>query len=107
MIIFLASYTFPGASGIEYPPNYMTKDTGDSSLKDAESSISTGSFGQSISSSRAPNVYINGLPPHFSEQELFALTRPYGEVKSVRTFTRHISEKPTSVFLAKVHVTSR
>lgn len=46
-----------------------------------------------------PNVYINGLPPHFSEQDLFALTRPFGDIKSVRTFTRHVSEKPTLVFL--------
>ena len=47
------------------------------------------------STSHAPNIYINGLPPHYSEQELFALARPFGEVKSVRTFTRHVSEKPT------------
>lgn len=51
-----------------------------------------------------PNVYINGLPPHFSEQDLFALTRPFGDIKSVRTFTRHVSEKPTLVFLVFVSV---
>lgn len=51
-----------------------------------------------------PNVYINGLPPHFSEQNLFALTRPFGDIKSVRTFTRHVSEKPTSVSLVFVVV---
>jgi len=43
-------------------------------------------------STRTPNVYINGLPPHFPEDELYALTAPFGEVKSVRTFTRHVRD---------------
>jgi hypothetical protein len=42
---------------------------------------------------KTPNVYINGLPPHFPEDELFALTAPYGDVRSVRSFTRHIGER--------------
>lgn len=66
--------------------------------------FATASSTESISatSQPAPNVYINGLPPHFSEQDLFALARPFGDIKSVRTFTRHVSEKPTLVFLVFV-----
>ncbi|KAH9941209.1 uncharacterized protein BXZ73DRAFT_98425 [Epithele typhae] len=45
--------------------------------------------------SRPPNVYINGLPPNFPEEDLLAITRPYGNVLSVRTFTRHVSDKPS------------
>lgn len=44
---------------------------------------------------RPPNVYINGLPPNFPEEELLAMTRPFGNVLSVRTFTRHVSDKPS------------
>ncbi|KAF5350793.1 hypothetical protein D9758_010351 [Tetrapyrgos nigripes] len=42
---------------------------------------------------KTPNVYINGLPPHFPEDQLFDLAAPFGEVKSVRSFTRHVGEK--------------
>lgn len=41
---------------------------------------------------KTPNVYINGLPPHFPEEQLHALASPFGEVKSVRTFTRHVRD---------------
>ncbi|KAF5349254.1 hypothetical protein D9756_009432 [Leucocoprinus leucothites] len=41
---------------------------------------------------RTPNVYINGLPPHCPEDQLYALAAPFGEVKSVRTFTRHVRD---------------
>ncbi|KAI0684498.1 hypothetical protein BC835DRAFT_1422247 [Cytidiella melzeri] len=44
---------------------------------------------------KTPNVYINGLPPNFPEEELLAMTKPFGEVISVRTFTRHVSDKPS------------
>ena len=44
---------------------------------------------------RTPNVYINGLPPNFPEDQLLAMTREFGEVISVRTFTRHVSDKPS------------
>lgn len=37
-----------------------------------------------------PNVYINGLPPHFPEADLWALAAPFGEVRSVRGFTRWV-----------------
>lgn len=40
-----------------------------------------------------PNVYINGLPPHFSDESLYAMTRDFGHVLSVRTFTRCVGEK--------------
>jgi hypothetical protein len=42
---------------------------------------------------KSPNVYINGLPPHFPEDQLFELTSPFGEIRSVRSFTRHVGEK--------------
>ncbi|KZT63830.1 hypothetical protein DAEQUDRAFT_85503 [Daedalea quercina L-15889] len=44
---------------------------------------------------RTPNVYINGLPPNFPEEELFKMTREFGMVVSVRTFTRHVCDKPS------------
>lgn len=44
---------------------------------------------------RTPNVYINGLPPNFPEDHLYAMTKDFGEVISVRTFTRHVSDKPS------------
>ncbi|KAI0635328.1 hypothetical protein C8Q77DRAFT_1156630 [Trametes polyzona] len=47
------------------------------------------------STSHPPNVYINGLPPNFPEEDLLAMTRVYGNVISVRTFTRHVSDKPS------------
>ncbi|KAJ7121456.1 hypothetical protein C8R44DRAFT_853070 [Mycena epipterygia] len=39
-----------------------------------------------------PNVYINGLPPYFREDQLLAITAPFGEVLSVRCFTRHTTK---------------
>lgn len=42
-----------------------------------------------------PNVYINGLPPNFPEEQLYNMTKEFGVVLSVRTFTRHVSERPT------------
>lgn len=39
---------------------------------------------------RTPNVYINGLPPQCPESALYTLTCAFGEVRSVRTFTRHV-----------------
>ncbi|KAI0360512.1 hypothetical protein OH77DRAFT_1393222 [Trametes cingulata] len=47
------------------------------------------------STSHPPNVYINGLPPNFPEEDLLAMTSPFGTVLSVRTFTRHVSDKPS------------
>ncbi|THH04357.1 hypothetical protein EW145_g5589 [Phellinidium pouzarii] len=43
--------------------------------------------------SRTPNVYINGLPPHFPDESLYVMTRDFGHVLSVRTFTRCVGEK--------------
>lgn len=42
--------------------------------------------------SATPNVYINGLPPHLPESQLLALAAPFGVVRSVRTFTRHVRD---------------
>lgn len=42
---------------------------------------------------KSPNVYINGLPPHYPEDQLFALAKPFGTVRSVRSFTRHVGER--------------
>ncbi|KAK6992671.1 hypothetical protein R3P38DRAFT_3372601 [Favolaschia claudopus] len=44
---------------------------------------------------KTPNVYINGLPPNFPEDQLFALARPFGIVRSVRSFTRHVGDAET------------
>ncbi|KAJ7150485.1 hypothetical protein C8R43DRAFT_1107407 [Mycena crocata] len=43
-------------------------------------------------SGKTPNVYINGLPPYFREEQLFALAAPFGDVVSVRCFTRHTTK---------------
>lgn len=44
---------------------------------------------------KTPNVYINGLPPNFPEEQLFTMTKEFGGVVSVRTFTRHVSDRPS------------
>ena len=44
-----------------------------------------------LDSAKTPNVY-NGLPPHFSEDQLFVLASPFGEIRSVRTFTGHVRD---------------
>ena len=46
---------------------------------------------------RVPNVYVNGLPPNFPEEQLYALTKDFGAIVSVRTFTRHVSDRPSYV----------
>src|SRR5579863_8554489 len=51
-----------------------------------------------LSEQRVPNVYINGLPPNFPEEQLYALTKDFGPVVSVRTFTRHVSDRPSYVY---------
>jgi hypothetical protein len=94
---FVASYSTSCPTGLQFSYDHMFPDSSDSQL-----SLSPETPSQRLPSAsrvlhRTPNVYINGLPPHFPEQELFALTRPFGEVKSVRSFTRHVSEKPTYV----------
>ncbi|KAF7349464.1 hypothetical protein MSAN_01736600 [Mycena sanguinolenta] len=44
---------------------------------------------------KTPNVYINGLPPNFPEDQLFELAKPFGVVLSVRSFTRHVGDTET------------
>ncbi|KAF8526590.1 hypothetical protein BU17DRAFT_82702 [Hysterangium stoloniferum] len=41
------------------------------------------------------NVYINGLPPNFKAEQLYALTSQFGTVLSCRTFTRQLSDHPS------------
>lgn len=65
-------------------------------LSPQPSNASMGSSqGSNDPSLRTPNVYINGLPPNFPEDKLLEMTRGFGEVLSVRTFTRHVSDKPS------------
>lgn len=59
----------------------------------AHSATSSDDIANMDSSQKTPNVYINGLPPNFPEDQLFELAVPFGEVKSVRSFTRHVGEK--------------
>ena len=61
----------------------------DSNAKSVDDSGGTLSLSDS---NKTPNVYINGLPPHFPEDQLFALASPFGEIRSVRTFTRHVRD---------------
>ena len=58
----------------------------------AKSADDAGDALSSSDSNKTPNVYINGLPPHFPEDQLFALASPFGEIRSVRTFTRHVRD---------------
>ncbi|KAJ7245645.1 hypothetical protein B0H12DRAFT_1325282 [Mycena haematopus] len=44
---------------------------------------------------KTPNVYINGLPPHFHEDQLRAIAAPFGEIISVRCFTRNSTKSPS------------
>ncbi|KAJ7036705.1 hypothetical protein C8F04DRAFT_463755 [Mycena alexandri] len=44
---------------------------------------------------KTPNVYINGLPPNFRDDQLLAITVPFGEIVSVRTFTRTNTKNPS------------
>ncbi|KZT28171.1 hypothetical protein NEOLEDRAFT_1176314 [Neolentinus lepideus HHB14362 ss-1] len=66
-----------------------------STLSAASSALSATSSTASGQSFKTPNVYINGLPPNFPEEQLFNMTKEFGPVVSVRTFTRHVSERPT------------
>ncbi|KAF5380774.1 hypothetical protein D9757_007116 [Collybiopsis confluens] len=50
-------------------------------------------YDSSDGQTKSPNVYINGLPPHFLEERLFELAKPFGDIRSVRCFTRHVGEK--------------
>ncbi|KAJ7050299.1 hypothetical protein C8F01DRAFT_1264183 [Mycena amicta] len=52
-----------------------------------QASSSTSSDPDSVADD-APNVYINALPPHFTEEQLLVIVANFGEVVSVRTFTR-------------------
>lgn len=104
-----ASYSLACPTGLQFSYDHMFPDSSDSQLSLSPDTPSQHLPSASRASHRTPNVYINGLPPHFPEQELFALTRPFGEVKSVRSFTRHVSEKPTYVLFChgtklKAHV---
>ncbi|KAG2068535.1 hypothetical protein BDR04DRAFT_1232759 [Suillus decipiens] len=89
------SYSVSCPTSLQFSYDHMFPDSSDSQLSLSPETPSLRLPGASHPSHRTSNVYINGLPPHFPEQELFALTRPFGEVKSVRSFTRHVSEKPT------------
>lgn len=42
------------------------------------------------------NVYINGLPLRWTDDDLYRLTRGFGAVKSVKMFTRHLEDKPSA-----------
>lgn len=64
-------------------------------LSQRSGSVSGGSQSSLDDALRTPNVYINGLPPNFPEDKLLEMTSPFGEVVSVRTFTRHVSDKPS------------
>ncbi|KAG9311566.1 hypothetical protein JVU11DRAFT_7773 [Chiua virens] len=86
------SFSFPGALSSTTTSVRNFPDSADSHCT-LTSTSSTDSI--TATSQQTPNVYINGLPAHCSEQDLFALARPFGNIKSVRTFTRHVSDKPT------------
>ncbi|KAH6908732.1 hypothetical protein BKA70DRAFT_1278587 [Coprinopsis sp. MPI-PUGE-AT-0042] len=90
--------SFPASNGAAVPPSVTTPLARDAALGAHGSTasvpngmVSAASMSEA-DSSKTPNVYINGLPPHFPEDQLYALAAPFGEVKSVRTFTRHVRD---------------
>ncbi|KAF7362755.1 RRM domain-containing protein [Mycena venus] len=46
-------------------------------------------------SGKTSNVYINGLPANFRDDQLYAIAAPFGEVLSVRCFTRNTAKNPS------------
>ncbi|KAH8115921.1 hypothetical protein DFH11DRAFT_1246151 [Phellopilus nigrolimitatus] len=62
-------------------------------IQDSHSVPEAAPMQESDENSRTPNVYINGLPPHFPDESLYLMTRDFGHVLSVRTFTRCVGEK--------------
>ena len=78
------------------PSRAIANDSPDDFQTNAASFISPTPSTQS-DSTIPPNVYINGLPPNFPEEQLYNMTKEFGTVLSVRTFTRHVSERPTQV----------
>ncbi|KAG7091352.1 hypothetical protein E1B28_010394 [Marasmius oreades] len=63
-------------------------------LCQATSNIDAGLKSESMDlEHKSPNVYINGLPPHSPKDQLFELAALFGEIRSVRGFTRRIGEK--------------
>ncbi|KAL5498713.1 hypothetical protein ACEPAH_2068 [Sanghuangporus vaninii] len=69
-------------------------DPADGELNDESQSLAEINSAQDSSDVlRTPNVYINGLPPHFPDESLYLMTRDFGNVLSVRTFTRCVGEK--------------
>ena len=76
------------------PSRTVTNDPPDDFQTNAASLPDPAPSAQSDSTT-PPNVYINGLPPNFPEEQLYNMTKEFGPVLSVRTFTRHVSERPT------------
>ena len=76
------------------PSRAVTNDSPDDFQTNAASLLAPTHSAQSDSTT-PPNVYINGLPPNFPEEQLYNMTKEFGAVLSVRTFTRHVSERPT------------
>ena len=76
------------------PSRTIANDSPDDFQTNAASFIASTPSAQSDSTT-PPNVYINGLPPNFPEEQLYNMTKEFGTVLSVRTFTRHVSERPT------------
>ncbi|VDC07427.1 unnamed protein product [Peniophora sp. CBMAI 1063] len=79
------------------PPKPSISTSTLASSNSTSTSLSSFSSTTSIASNdhRTPNVYINGLPPNFPEDQLYAMTNEFGPVISVRTFTRHVSDRPS------------
>ncbi|KAF9652459.1 hypothetical protein BDM02DRAFT_2748116 [Thelephora ganbajun] len=76
------------------PPCAVTNDSPDDFQTNA-ASLPVPTLSAQPDSTIPPNVYINGLPPNFPEEQLYNMTKEFGAVLSVRTFTRHVSERPT------------
>lgn len=86
-------------SGLSHPSlvHYQQSHIG-SDMPSADAAGATGvtsSQSAPVDDFKTPNVYINGLPPNFPEEQLLAMTREFGDVVSVRTFTRHVSDRPS------------
>lgn len=85
-------------SGLTHPAlaQYQTHEISNAFLGSAAASMSEAQRSPAPTDEfKTCNVYINGLPPNFPEDQLLAMTQEFGEVVSVRTFTRHVSDRPS------------
>ncbi|KAK6975134.1 hypothetical protein R3P38DRAFT_2749038 [Favolaschia claudopus] len=90
-----AAHSSPSAATAATPPSASPSSPASESVPAPIPAIDIQPHEKPSTEHKTPNVYINGLPPNFPEDQLFALARPFGIVRSVRSFTRHVGDAET------------